>query len=424
VEGQVFTSDGVEEEGAEVTLFGQSLFGTNHTVVSDMNGFFRFDGIFVGPYSLRSTVPASRLVATNSGNVNFEGDIKTSNLILNPAGDLTGMIFENDATTTVEGAKIKIFRGGSLLAEVTSNSAGKYSAENLPLGNYQVNVLRSSNGDQGQENLVIDVAGTTVAKNVVLNGLGTVNVTVEDANGDVVPNAQVQIRSLTVFNVVQSGISDDAGVATFANVLAGSFSITAMDPVNRLGGQIGSNVDVGETVDVTVALEPAGDITGTVFLFDGVTPAANIKVGLQPFNLTVTTAADGRFRFDMLPIANSPYTLSAREAFGGLHSTISGIVISTHDEEVVQDITLKGRGDVTGRIFSVDGVTPVGPGVPVTFDPDRSGFPSRITKTDTDGFFLFSDMIEGSFGLRAIISNAAVFLSLYTHLTLPTIYSV
>ncbi len=408
VEGQVLTSAGAEKEGAEIKLFGQSIFGGSQTTVSGANGFYRFEGVFIGPYSLRATVPGSGLAATNIGNINFDGDVKTSNLILNPAGDIVGTVFENDGSTTVEGAEVRVFRGGSLLANITTDSLGNFNAENLPLGNYQANVTRPSNGDRGLESFVIDVADSVVTQDVVLNGLGTVNVTVVDANSAIVPNAQVNVTSLSGFNSVKAGVTGDDGIATFVNILAGSFSVTAMDPIDRLGGQIGSNVAVDETVDVTVALEPAGDITGTVFLFDGITPAANIKVSLAPFNLTMTTSADGRFRFDMLPVGRSPYTLTAKESTGGVHGSIGGIMISSHDEEVVRNITLKGRGDIIGRILDVDGVTPVDTGVTITLNPSRSGFPNLFAKTGADGTFLVRNVIEGNFRLIAVKGNSAL----------------
>jgi len=126
--------------------------------------------------------------------------------------------------------------------------------------------------------------------------------------------------------------------------LAGPFAIAAMDPLDLRGGMIESSVLVGEVVDVTVALEAAGDILGTVFAADGTTPVPNIRVRLRPTNRQLTTAANGTFRFDMVPIARSPYTLEAFEVNGTLRATATSIVLSTNAEQVTRDLVLSGLG--------------------------------------------------------------------------------
>ena len=177
--------------------------------------------------------------------------------------------------------------------------------------------------------------------------------------------------------------------------------MTAFDPVDILGGSLASSVLVGETIDLTVVLEPSADIAGTVFGPDGVTPVPGIRVVITPLGKQAISGTDGSYRFDMLPISRSPYELRAWGPTGALRATLSGVTLATHAEEVTADIVLSGDGAVTGLVLNPDGSP--SPGLNVTLDSGVPGFANTVARTDSLGVYRFEMIPVGTFSLRATL---------------------
>ena len=78
--------------------------------------------------------------------------------------------------------------------------------------------------------------------NVILNGVGSLAVTVKDAAGNLITSAQITVFEQNQFGVVLTGTTQSDGTFTFSNVLAGPFFITATDPVTQLSGSLSSVV--------------------------------------------------------------------------------------------------------------------------------------------------------------------------------------
>src|SRR6185437_14047689 len=115
--------------------------------------------------------------------------------------------------------------------------------------------------------------------------------------------ATVRVDSNTIFGGEQVGTTQADGTFTFNNVLAGNFFVSAVDPKSNLAGSNSGNVAVNNSSPVTVQLQSAGSIQGTVFATDGVTPIPNITVQLSgQVNRQVSSAVNGAFRFDNVPV--------------------------------------------------------------------------------------------------------------------------
>jgi len=395
VNGVVETATGARVANAVVGLSSSSIFGGRVNGTTNDLGEFSFLDIFIGGFSVSASDPLSSLGGYTSGDISTAGEIANTAITLQAAGTLAGTVYENDGVTVVPGARVSLHPSRR---SVFADSNGQFSFEALPLGTYNINVFNETNGDRQRVVSNLSVADETVNQDVILNGLGQVAITVQDAGGELVPNAQVTLQT-NGFGSHATALTDENAVANFNNVLAGTFSVSALDPVDQLGGSLSSSVLVGETVELTVTLEPSADLIGTVFDADGVTPVPGISVRLSPINRAVTTGTDGTFRFDMIPVGRSPYSLNARDVNGTLRSSASGIVLTSHGEQVVNDLTLSGLGAVSGNVTNPDGS--VGAFVGISLNSSVSGFRTAFATTDEAGAFRFDNIPEGNFTISA-----------------------
>jgi hypothetical protein len=401
VRGIVETATGSLVAGARVTLTSHSLFGGSFSTTSSSSGAFEVDGVFLGGFSVSVEDPVTRLGGFASGGVGFDGDEPSVTVTLQPAGTLAGTVFQSDGVTLAPSAVVTLQPSGR---RATTDASGQFLFEFLPLGTYTLDVTAPATGDRGRGQATLTTPGAQVVSNVTLNGLAIVEVTVVDAGGVPAPGSQVTLTSRTVFGGSRQGVTDAAGRVVFGGFLAGPFSASAFEPVDRLGGAVDSSALAGETVALTVMLEPSGDIFGTVFAAGGMTPVPNIRVRLLPLGKEFTTAATGAFRFDMVPIGRSPYELQAIDTNGGLRARAAGVVLGFHNDQVMRDLVLSGTGTVTGTVFNPDGTA--APGVGVTLDSDVPGLRNLFGVTDSTGVYTLAGVPEGSFTVSAAVPQA------------------
>ncbi len=394
--GVVEDGTGLPVEGAVVTLASSSLFGGLFTTTSGALGDFTIEDVFVGGFTVAAADAASGLGGFTSEVIESDGEEVAVTITLMPSGTLTGTVFEADGATPVVAGAITLTPSGR---QTTTDGSGVYRLESLPLGGYTIDAVKAANGDRARTSATISVPEEEVTTDLILNGTGTVAVTVVDAGGTPVADAQVMLDGGTVFGGTFQGMADDAGELSFEGVLAGPFSVSAMDPLERLGGSIESNLLVAENLTVTVALEAAGDVYGTVFAADGVTPLPNVRLLLSPVGRQMTTGTGGGYRFDLLPVARGPYTLQAFDSVGALRATASGLNLAGHGDELIQDLVLSGAGTVTGMARDPDGLP--APCVAITLVSDVAGALDLFATTDSTGVYSISQVPAGTFTVLA-----------------------
>lgn len=396
VMGTVETITGQKVSGAQVTLFSQSVFGGTKTAITDGNGLFMIEDVFVGSYQLSAYDAVSGFGGFQSGNLKQDGDVNTHTITLTPSAALTGVVLEADGTTPVPGAKVQLSPSGKA---ATADNTGTYTFSGLPLGVYTVVATKPSNGDKGKTIANVDTADAVTNADVLLTGLGTVQVTVQDAAGAPAPNAKVTLTSTTSFGGNQTITADGNGLATFQNVLAGTFSVSATSASTLLGGSVSSSVLPGETTAVVVKLEPAGTIQGTVFYSDGVTPAANVKVKLSPVTREFSTGTDGKFVFEGNPVAKSPYLIKVYDAQGMLRAAKFNVSLSFNGQVATHNLIMEGSGKVQGIVTNASGV-PVA-GVNLTLTSNIEGAPARYATTGLSGQYVIGNVPMGTFSIKA-----------------------
>jgi len=398
VTGRVESATGLPVSGAAVNLRSRSIFGGTGSAVTGANGEFAIEGVFLGDFDVNAQ--AAGLGGFAAGNVPADDATVDVLVTMQPAAAISGTVFESDGATPAAGVEIVASPSGRT---AFSGADGSYSLPSMPLNTYRLDATNPTNGDRQRVSVALATPDVTETQDIILNGLGTVNVRVVDGGGEPVPGAQVELASLAGFGGSRSAVAGADATATFPDVLAGNFRVDAMDTLDLLGGSVQSSVLAGETVSVEVMLEPAGTIRGVVVLADGATPAPNIELTLSPGGRRVTTAADGAFRFDMVPAQSSPLRLDARDSHNALRARIDGLVLSAHGQELERNVTLSGAGTVRGTVLNADGS--LAGSVGVTLSSEVDGARNRFASTGPDGGFEFTGVAVGD--VRVVASLPA-----------------
>ncbi|PYK96334.1 MAG: hypothetical protein DME19_20025, partial [Verrucomicrobia bacterium] len=203
VVGQVFSPDGqTPVQGVAVNLFpdpdsrelGRGLF-------SDSNGRFAFQGVPLGLFSVVAQ-RGGEVPRTVLGELSVPG--QTTNVTINlnslvtvvTRTDMRGRVFETDGVTPHAGAQVFVGnfingRLGNLVAAVTADANGFWSANQIPVGTYDVAAVSVDGKRKGVRNGVGAVAGAVSQVNLTLQGSAAVIGRVENSVGMPVANAIV-----------------------------------------------------------------------------------------------------------------------------------------------------------------------------------------------------------------------------------------
>ncbi|MBK8286633.1 MAG: carboxypeptidase regulatory-like domain-containing protein [Ahniella sp.] len=347
---------------------------------------------------------SSRVVVSS---ISEGGVASTLMYVLGPRGTLTGTVIASDGVTPVAGAEVSVLRLQPMEQAGTAitNAQGQFRLEGVSAGNFVVSAIEPSTLDRAVGYSRIGVEGETANINLRLNGLGTVAVTVLDALDQPVPATEVTFTALGNFRDVRALNTGANGIAGFANVAAGDFTVSAREPVTRLIGTAVARVAAGEVLPVTLKLQPIGEIRGRVFDVDGTTVRAGVQVRIISRQRGILTqmlsAADGSFAFDTLPLSDGPYTLDAF-VDGRLRARLPGAVISVPNEVVTRNIVLAPSGTVRGEVRRGGSVVPDSVVRLQSLEGLRLSFEQRA---DAQGRFRFPAVPVGDFELLATAPN-------------------
>lgn len=399
VSGTIKDGSGNPVANASVNLFSNSIFGGAKSTTTDGSGHYSFSNVFVGNFTVTANSAITRLGGQVSGSLTSDGQTVTIDVVLTATGSLTGNIFHFDGTTPVPGAIVRLSNG--LTAPADTN--GHYRFDFVPVGRYTVDATDTPTGDRGESSATIATQDQVVTLNINLNGVGKVVIKVLDGANNPVSGAQVNLASQTIFGGIQTGATQSDGTLTFTNVLAGNFNVSAVDPKTNLGGSNTGNITVGKSTTVTVQLQAAGSILGQVFASDGVTPVPNISVQLRgQVNRQTNTINGGAFRFDTVPV--NTYELDAVDSAGDLRARVTGVVLSTQGQQVVQNLTLSGIGTVTGQVLNPDGSGAVNASVSLQSEASSVGR-NFSALTDVKGNYTILEVPAGNFTANATLQS-------------------
>lgn len=398
VVGTVTNGAGAPVTAAAITFHASSAVGSapEVQVTTDSTGTFRFDGVLVGQFWMTARDPATAQAGSTSGLMTRAGDTVTADVHLAAYAALAGTVYRADGTTTVAGATVTT----TSYRTTTTDEAGRYLFDILPLGPIGLRVDDSSAHGKGVASTTLTTAGATKTLDVVLFGQGTVVVTVVDASGAAVPNANVYLTASN--GVLTDGVYARAGlngVAVVDHVLAGTVDITVDNGVLK-GTALNRQVVAGEIHQVTVRLQATGAIRGLVVEADGLTPVTggriDIWLGYQSV-LTTPIGQDGTYQFGLLLLDQYGYELNVYDAAGRFRAFAKRVPVTRNGDVVTQNFTFVGLGTVRGQVkYAATGAT--APDFTVSVQTQNPDFTAAHSgRTNAAGFYEINDVPVGPF---------------------------
>ncbi len=405
--GQVMVrqADGLPAAGAGVEIQMNGFPGGRFEGTTGADGTVVFTNLFEGSYSVSAilTIGGTRVAGRASLRVP-QGGTGEALVTLGGTGTIRGQFVGTDGSTPVP------FANASLagLAVSPTDAEGRFTLTDVPLGTHRLTVTDATTGRSGSVIVVLDTVNGTREVLVVETPLGTVfGLVTNGAGTGPVANAEVDLVLDDPFaaNRQRTVTSAPDGSYSFAAVPAGSFNLSAWDPVSRLNASVRATLlPAAATLEVNLAMQATANVTVQVLESDGVSPArATVRLNQGNRIVFADTGADGRVRFENIPVLTGtaqPYPVTAVSLVPGQTRSMGSGVLhprSRGAEETVT-ITLRGAGSVEGRVFLADGVT-AAPGAEV-----RATWPGGATDTviaTALGAFRFDNLPVGPVTLSA-----------------------
>lgn len=400
VRGVVKTASGQTVAGAALTFQNTSVFGPSTvTRTSDANGAFEFTGAFVGTFSVSATRAATGEGGSVAGEIGSDQQVVEVEISLSPIGALQGTVRRPD-NSTVPGAAVQAVTGtggATRTHTATTDPDGRYAFEFLPTGPVAVTATVAATREQGVASGTI-AAGQTATVTVALAPQGRLLATVKGVDDQPIAGASVTVRAESgTLSDTQTQQTGAAGTALFEHVLAGTIKVTAS--ANNITTVVDTTLAAGETKPVTLTLQPASEISGTIFQPGGTLPAAGVTVSLQvPFGTVayMFTEADGKYRFTNVR-AN---TYDVLVAVGGRNrARARDVVIPVSGAVITRDLEMVGLGTVRGRVLNGSaGVA----NMRVDLASQHPEFPHGAqATTDAAGFYESTTMVLGPISVTA-----------------------
>lgn len=284
---------------------------------SAADGSFRIEGLPSGPFTLQAASMFFPDWSEVAGE--FQGPaeslVRDVTLIAKFAGALEGQVTRPDGQTPVAAgihATVRNTATGDLSVDTTAN--GRYAfAKVLPTGDYWLRVEDPVTGALSVEYLKL-AQETNLIHNVRLWGRGKLTVHVKDSLGRDLPEGVVTLTH-SRHNPATSGdfppLSERLqpthnGVLVWEDLLEGQITVGLKDP-NGLQGIAAVEIPLGGgDAEVTVQLQPVGNIRGLLKRPDGSSvPAGRVDAYQQGrwlgLSNTRQDGIDGRFSFTGLP---------------------------------------------------------------------------------------------------------------------------
>jgi hypothetical protein len=359
---------------------------------ADGSGFYSFSGLSsttANPFVVTATDPATFLRGQASGTLNPNSSA-VANIQLSASGTIKGTVFQTINGTPATFDTV-VLTGTSLKRVTTSNQAGQFVFDFVPLGLYTVDASDQS-GERGRTNAALTTPGGVVQTDIIYLGKGSVSGAVRDSSQNLVPNATVSLASHSIFGGNFTTTTDTNGHYSVSGVFLGGFDVNASSSTLRQGGRSsGSIVAEGQSVAADIVLGSSATLTGTIFHFDGATPVSNAQVSLTN-GLTAVADGNGNYTFNFVPLGT--YAISAVDPTNGDQGA-GNAVLTTQDQVQTVNINLNGQGSVTAQVIDATSSPVANALVTLTAQGGAGGFFSGLSQAD--GTIPFSQVSAGSF---------------------------
>ncbi|MHC4430155.1 MAG: carboxypeptidase-like regulatory domain-containing protein, partial [Planctomycetota bacterium] len=307
---------------------------------SDELGCFEVVGLPRGTFTVYAQGSDSPSLGTATFTTTGPDDAQAVVVTLEPIGSIEGTVFEADGVTRKTAQKVQLWLGPNdgVIAETYTNSEGRFSFPNYPVGAYSLRAIDPTTLDGGMTNTEIRFAGDTRVANVQFRGLGVIEGRVVQA-GD--PPRTGVIADVVIVRKVWKIVVDSS--------LNEDLAIQVLNEFAQIEGLEGA-------VKNTIGENNLGSASAEFFML--VDEPALVKSDLLGPGGEVT----GDFRFEG-PTAAGPFTVSALSTFlrpAVVSSAIPNTTVAEERTVDVGEIVLQSAtGKVRGTVYLPDGETPL-----------------------------------------------------------------
>ncbi|MBX2997112.1 MAG: carboxypeptidase regulatory-like domain-containing protein [Caldilineaceae bacterium] len=366
---------------------------------TDANGYYRFDGVLVGAFTLEAFDPitarrgrATGTVTTNDTNVTL-----TVDMVQLALGSITGTVRRSSDNAPIANAQVILYIQGPFGASLfgTTNASGVFNFASVPAGPFSVRATETGSNLTGFVSGNLSGEGETVTADLTLQvqPVGAVSGVISNSVGGPAIDAGV-----TLFLLPERGqrmtTVDASGVYTFTDVPVGRVRVRASSGLSGdLSEATGEVSFAGDRETINIQFIGTGAVDGVVQMHDGGSISATEVTlvrktdSIPYYNQSVTTDSEGRFRFERVPLGTLEITANQRfRQLGG--STVYTLTVPNATANVT--VTLEPAGSIAGQVLREDGET-VAPKMAVELQ-SADGKVKRFAATDDEGRFSFSDL--------------------------------
>jgi PA14 domain-containing protein/chitobiase/beta-hexosaminidase-like protein/Big-like domain-containing protein/carboxypeptidase family protein len=393
--------------------------GDRGVLSDETTGAFTIPGVAVQP---NQTVSARTRDGLRSGSTTFSifqpGQQVTTSITLSGLGSIVFTVLD-PANQPIQGIFVRRLEAcadpcGCAIG--STDAQGRVRFDNVGLGGMAVQAIRTGAGAVDVASALASVTRDGEESFAVLRFNGSGTVVGKVLNPDDTPSfgADVALTSTYFFNdgAVTCGLTqgvshrartDQSGEFRFTGVNVGAVSVTASQPFfpTQVGqsGTLGAN---GQEVrfDLKLVNTISGELKGTVYLPDGVTPAgAGVDVsatGPLP-EVVVKTNDQGFYRFPKI-FPEGTYSITTRDGVTG--GVAREQIYLRAGQDSVHDQRLKGTGTVRVRVVNAldEPVTTAFVRLRETDFPN--GAYERAIEASNEGVATFESVFEGPFNVE------------------------
>ena len=361
--GVVSDPQGRPVTGALVSAFpiGSRQLPSTTPLVAAASDILGSYGLAVSPgdYAVNAFDPATgyqgRALATSLANTSV-----SLPLHIGPTGTIHGRVFHADGTAPY--ANILVGNAATSLPGTGTAADGSYSLVGVAAGPFQINIV-----DPVFAHMLTLGGATPLASgesrtvDIVDPGVGTVQVSVRDGSGNLLPGVTVKISSNTQFVDSSTQISQATALVQFS-IVAGAFTVTANDSQTGLSASATGTAISGSTTVIVLQLQGnvPGTISGTI-TYDQSTPVPypNVFVTQTDSSGQVhtyypafrSTTEDGKYVVAGVGVGS--FTLTA-QADSGLSTSVDSSVVSL-SQAVIVNATMPPTATVNGTVLTSAG---------------------------------------------------------------------
>jgi hypothetical protein len=365
---------------ASVKIKSSGLFPFEVVSNTGSGGNFEFQQIAVGDFQLEAQDPASGLIGTASGTVEYDEQSVNTNIYAESSGTVKGKTLRSDGVTPVPHAYVELVEiSTGKIHSTTANETGLFTISFVRSGKFSIKATDQASRDYGTLQAEITFNGQELNLDILFKGLGIVFGHVLDGSGSPLPDMEVKLNSSDYRLRLTTG-TGSSGEFRFDGLPPDLYSLTARDPVTGLSGTGGAEITTnGQEVPVDLTLESAGQVFGTIFNADGTTPAdkAQVKLTGGNFNLYITADANGDFQFNTVRLGS--FTLQIQGLNSSGLARAAGQLDSHGDIRHFDSIVLDNQPPAVVSVFPANGSSGVPLNTPVNIGFSEPMAPDSIT---------------------------------------------